>query len=111
MNTKRPFAAGLILGALAGAAGALILYKKRKRIRATWWKYQAKLDINRRLANLSRLTKQAYEDAIDDALARYRLAGAVAAPEIDRFAEELKRRYRKVKERAESATGDEDDEE
>jgi gas vesicle protein len=103
-RTKRDFTSGFALGAVAGAAGALLLYKNRRTLRASWWKLRAKADIHRRLRALKEVTRDSYEEIVDDVLSRYRALGDVASYEVDAFSTDLKRRYRDVKERLGSAT-------
>lgn len=103
------FAAGFALGALAGAAGAIVLYKNRKTLKAHWWRLRAKADIHRRLGALKEVTREAYDEVVDDVVARYRTLESVAAYEADEFAADLKRRYRDVKRRLEGALRSDDE--
>ncbi|MDE1944389.1 MAG: hypothetical protein KGI78_04420 [Patescibacteria group bacterium] len=118
MHTKKGFAAGFALGALAASFGALALYKKRGHMKRLRWRFAAKREIYRRLRAAKRLTRPFYEDAVDDVLARYRAAGDIGREEIAAFSAELKDAYETVRARlaeavgeAEDASAGEDDEE
>ena len=107
-RSKGLFAAGFTLGALAGAAGAIVLYKNRKTLKARWWRLRAKADIHRRLGALKEVTREAYDEIVEDVVSRYRTLEAIAAYEADEFAAELKRRFRDVKRGLEDAARSDD---
>ena len=97
--SNKGFGTGFALGALAGGLAAFLAYKNRRDIKAVWWKWQAKADIHRRLAALKELTRDSYDEVIDDVLMRYETVEGVAADEMRAFAADLKSKYQEIKAR------------
>lgn len=106
MSTKKGFAAGFVVGALAGTVGALALYKKRRHLKKLWWRFEAKQEIYKRLRRGKRLTRAFYEEVIDAVLARYGAAGDVAEEELEAFGEKLKEKYAAVRAELAEAAGE-----
>lgn len=106
MDHTRGFKKGFFMGVFAGLFGALLLYRNRGKISAKFWKLRVKADVYRRLKDMKRLTKETYEEVIDDVLSRYRTFGHIAEYELDMFADELRDRYKEMKQRLEEGVSD-----
>lgn len=105
------FKKGLFLGMVAGAVGALVLYKKRRRIMGKLWKLKVKADIHRRLGELTQMTRESYDSIVDSVLMKYRTAGTIAQYELDELGRDLKSRYESVRRDFEQAADELDAEE
>lgn len=97
MRESNKFNKGFVWGLAAGALGALLLYQKRHHIRASLWKLKAKAELYRRLYELKRLTRERFEDVIEEVIDEYRSWGSVAEEDLEDFAEELKDTWKDVK--------------
>lgn len=97
MEYKNAFKNGFIVGAVAGALGAYVVFKKHEKVAAKLWMLHVKGDLHRRLKEVKRLSKDNYEELVDNVLARYRSAEHIARHELDDFRDELKRRWKEVK--------------
>lgn len=111
MKNGNDFKKGFVIGVLAGAFGAVALYKKRGAFRAKLWRIRAKMELHHRLRELKALTRRNYDQVVDDVITRARVVGGIAAEEAEEFAEELKQRFDQMRKTfAERADDDEDDE-
>ncbi len=111
---SKRFFKGFVVGYLAGAAGATLAFKimRKKRgmlgRRLMAWKIQN--DIERRLENLKKWSKSAYNESVDAALEKYRKMEWLAETELAALAADLKERWRESKQRFEESELDEGDE-
>jgi hypothetical protein len=110
MEQTHEFKKGFIVGVVAGIVGAFALQKKRRLIMGKLWKLKVQADIHRRVGALKRLTRENYDEIIEDALTRYRAVGSIAKSELDEFGRELKRKWKEVKAEFEEAADDLEDE-
>ncbi|HUQ30190.1 MAG TPA: hypothetical protein VM103_01580 [Candidatus Paceibacterota bacterium] len=103
MEHNDGFKQGFVAGLVAGAVGGALLYSKRKKIVREVWKLRAKADIARRVKNLKKLTRNAYDDIVDTVLDKYEEMEDIAADELEEWAQVLKDEWSDIKERFEGA--------
>lgn len=115
MERHDGFNKGFMFGLATGTLAALVLYKNRRSIRTTAWKLRIKAEVYGKIPALRRLTREAFEDLVDEVIDRYYDLGSIAEYELEQFADELKQSWRNVKRRFEGAVSslrkDEEDEE
>lgn len=72
--------------------------------------FKMRMEIEQRLRELGKFSREAYEEIVEEVLERYRDRGIIAAHKLDTFEEDLKRRYSEAKRRLKAALEDIDDE-
>ncbi|MGE5297625.1 MAG: hypothetical protein ACM3KM_00480 [Acidobacteriaceae bacterium] len=106
-SAKKGVEIGLGLAALAAAtAGAYYFYSKsgekhRKQLKS--WMVKAKAEVMEKLEKATDLSKDAYEQIVDDVLKHYKVMKKAAPKEIADLARELKTHWKSIKVEVEKA--------
>lgn len=90
---------GIAAAAAATAAAGYFLYgkdgaKNRKKIKS--WGLKAKAEVLEKIENSKHMTKELYDEAVEEVARKYRAIKSVDPKEIEQIAKELKGHWRSI---------------